>query len=187
MLVICSGNICRSPMAAVMLGDLLTQAGVSARVRSAGFLTEDRPASEHGVTLMRKRGLDLGEHRSQRLTAEHLDTADLVLCMERAHVREAAVLAPGAFARTFTLPELARTARAVGPRREDETVQQWIDRVGAGRRPADLVADRPDDEVADPYGGTKRQYRRTAEELDALLRTVVEHLYPSGYGAAAAN
>lgn len=170
-----------------MLGDLLAGAGASARVRSAGFLTEGRPASEHGVTLMRRRGLDLEEHRSQRLTAEHLETADLVLCMERAHVREVAVLDPGAFARTFTLPELAREARAVGPRREHETVGEWIGRVGAGRRPADLVADRPEDEVADPYGGTKRQYRRTAEELDALLRTVVEHLYPPGYGAAAAN
>lgn len=177
-LVVCSGNICRSPMAAGLLAELLDRTEVACTVGSAGFLTEDRPASDHGVALMQERGIDLAGHRSRRLTSELVADADLVLCMERAHVREVAVLHPDAFDRTFTLPELARRATEAGPRLPDETVGDWLRRVGRERRPGDLVAHVPEDEVPDPYGGPRREYRRTAEQIEALLRVVVEHLHP---------
>lgn len=181
--MICSGNICRSPIAAGMLRERLVRRGVPARVRSAGFLTEGRPASEHGISLMQARGIDLGEHRSRLLTADDLATADLVLCMERAHVREIAVLDHQAFRRTFTLPELARRAAATDPRRPDESIGAWLGRVAGARRPDELVADRPDDEVPDPYGGSRREYRRTADRIEGLLHTVVDRLFPAEHPA----
>ncbi len=146
---------------------------------SAGFVTQDRPASPPAVDVLAERGLDLASHRSRRLTADDLIAPDLILCMERQHVREVAVLDRAAFERAFTLPDLARRAEVHGPRRPDETVRAWLGRLGANRRPADVLGIDADDEVADPYGRPEAAYRRTAQILDELLDVVVAHLFPS--------
>ena len=177
-LVVCTGNICRSPMAEAMLRQRLDERDVPAEITSAGFVTEDRPASPPAVELLSGRGLDLRAHRSQRVTVGHLGDPDLILCMERMHVREVAVLDRDAFERTFTLPDLARRAEAHGPRRDGEGVRDWLRRIGAGRRPADVLGVAPEDEVPDPYGRPAAAYRRTAETLDELLDVVVSRLFP---------
>jgi protein-tyrosine phosphatase len=178
-LTVCTGNICRSPMAQVMLRSRLEAIGVDCDVTSAGFVTEDRPASPPAVDLLAGRGLDLRSHRSRRLTAELLGDRDLILCMERRHVREIAVLDRDAFERAFTFPELARRAEATGPRRPGEGVRDWLRRISSGRRPTDVLGVDPTDEVADPYGRNAAAYRRTAEHLDELLDVVVPHLFPA--------
>lgn len=165
-------------MAEAMLRQRLDERGVPAEISSAGFVTEDRPASPPAVELLAGRGLDLAAHRSQRVTVDHLDAPDLILCMERMHVREIAVLDRDAFARTFTLPELARRAQASGSRRPGEGVRDWLGRIGADRRPAQILGVGPEDEVPDPYGRPAAAYRRTAETLDELLDVVVTHLFP---------
>lgn len=165
-------------MALGLLQARLEARGVPATVRSAGLLTHGRPPSDHGVTAMRTRGIDIAGHRSQQLSPELLGGVDLVLGMERRHVREVAVLDARAFAKAFTLPELARRARTIGPRRPDEPVADWIARAGAGRRPTDLLASDPADEVADPIGRPLRDYERTARELEELVDVVVDHLHP---------
>lgn len=166
-------------MAEGLLRQRLLAAGVDATVASAGLVTEDRPASRHGIDAMSRRGIDIDPHRSRRLTASLVHPTDLVIGMERQHVREVAVLEMGAFQRTFTLPELVRLARAHGPRRADETVEAYLRRIGEGRRPADLLGERPDDEVADPIGRPARDYERTAVQLEELTGAVVDHLFPT--------
>lgn len=165
-------------MAEGLLRQRLGQAGVRARVRSAGLVTEDRPASDHGVDAMSRRGIDIAGHRSRRLVAELVEPADLVIGMELQHVREVAVLDMGAFGRAFTLPELARRVRAIGPRRDGEPVGSYLERAGADREPSDLLGHRPEDEVADPIGRSAREYERTAAQLEGLIATVVDHLFP---------
>ena len=165
-------------MAAGLLRRRLEDRGADAQVLSAGLLVEGRPASDHGVTAMRRRGIDIVDHRSQRVTRELVEQADLVIAMERRHVREVAVLQPDAFARTFTLPELARRAEVGGPRSSDESVQEWLEWIGAGRRPSDMLSESPDDEVADPIGRSAREYEKTAVELEHLVGVVVDHLIP---------
>ena len=161
-----------------MLRRRLDERRVPAEITSAGFVTEDRPASPPAVDLLAGRGMDLRAHRSQRVTADHLGAPDLILCMERMHVREIAVLDREAFERTFTLPDLARRVEAHGPRREGEGVRDWLRRIGAGRRPADVLGIAAEDEVPDPYGRPAAADRRTAETLDDLLDGVVSHLFP---------
>lgn len=165
-------------MAAVMLESRLQARGADVAITSAGFLTQDRPAPPEVLDVLGARDLDASAHRSRRLTAADLVAPDLVLCMERQHVREVAVLAPEAFARTFTVPELARRAQAHGPRRPEESVRDWLVRIGAGRRPSDLLGTDRADEVPDPYGRAPSAYRRTAEMLDDLLDVVASHLHP---------
>ena len=165
-------------MAEGLLRHRLAAAGVDARVHSAGLVTEDRPASEFGVDAMARRGIDIAGHRSRRLAAELVAGADLIVGMELQHVREVAVLDMAAFPRAFTLPELARRLRAVGPRPDGTPIADHLARAAAGRRPADLVGRRPEDEVADPIGRPARDYERTAAQLEELVDAVVDHLFP---------
>src|SRR5688500_1788742 len=57
-LVVCTGNTCRSPMAAALLSRRLDDAGVEAAVSSTGILFDGKPATDHGVAVMADRGVD---------------------------------------------------------------------------------------------------------------------------------
>ena len=177
--MLCTGNICRSPMAEVLLADALSRRRVAARVSSAGLLEDGRPASEHSVACMADRGLDLSGHASRAMTPELLGAADLLLGMERRHVREAAVMAPGSWPRAFTLRELARLAAEAGPRPDDVALGDWLTRLSDGRTPAAHLGASRDDDVADPIGRSVRTYRRCATDLEQLVGTVVDHLWPT--------
>lgn len=84
---VCTGNICRSPMAERLLAKALQDAGITnIKVISAGVGAYDgNPASSHGITVMDELGLDLRDHRSQLLTRELIDSASLILVMTQMH------------------------------------------------------------------------------------------------------
>ena len=167
--MLCTGNICRSPAAEALLRQRLRRGGVIARVQSAGLLNGGNPASEHSVDLLRERGLDLSTHRSQTLTPELLRGASLILGMAREHVREAVVMARDVFPRTFTLKELVRRAEDVGPRRSDESFEDWLRQVHGDRTPRDLMGASGADDVRDPIGQPRGAYVTMVSELDDLL------------------
>jgi protein-tyrosine phosphatase len=160
-------------MAEVLLRHRLDALGVDASVASAGRLQDGLPAAEHGVDVLRGRGLDMSTHRSRAATRQILTSADLILGMAREHVREAVVAEPAVWPRTFTLRELVRRGEAAGPRRAGESMQDWLARVGQGRRVADLAGSSPDDDIADPIGMPRPAYERLAVELDDLLDRLV--------------
>ena len=164
-------------MAETLLRHRLAGIGVDATVASAGLLRPDQPASAHGVDILRERGLDMTAHRSRAMTRELLRSCDLVLAMAREHVREAVVLDPGLWPRTFTLKELVRRGEAIGPRRPGEALGDWLARAGQGRRIAELTGSSPADDVADPYGGPRSAYERMAAELDDLLDRLVNLIF----------
>jgi protein-tyrosine phosphatase len=170
-----------------LLRHRLEETGLEADIGSAGVLEPGHPASPQAVATMAARGIDLRAHRTRRLSAEDVLAADLVLGMERRHVRAAAVLAPSALSRSFTLKELVRRALVVGQRRPDESVQAWLARVGEGRDTAALARDDDQDTVADPLGGDLADFEACAEELDLLLRGLRHLLWvggPLGAGGA---
>src|ERR1700749_1698014 len=123
-LVLCSANQCRSPMASALLTRWLPPplpAPVSAAVRSAGLFDEGRlqegePPPPEAVSALAGYGLDISGHRSHRVTAADLRRSDLVLGMSRAHVRHAVVMVPEVWSRAFTLKELLRRGVETGPR-----------------------------------------------------------------------
>lgn len=165
-------------MAQGMLRRRLDDLGVTAEVRSAGLYESGLPATDHSVTTMAGRGIDLATHRSRRLDAAILGEADLVLAMERRHVQEAVLLDPSARERAFTLADLARRAATGEPRRHGETLRAWAGRLAAGRTTAELLGV-GDDAVADPVGRSLGTYARTADEIDDLLGAIVAAAWPA--------
>lgn len=89
-LVICTGNTCRSPIAAACLAHELRSEGDRVQVESAGTGAEDGwPASPEMIALAAKEGIALARHRSRGLTRDRVRSADLILAMEEHHRREA--------------------------------------------------------------------------------------------------
>ena len=78
-LVVCIGNICRSPMAEILLQQAL---GDGIRVSSAGLgALVDNDADNHALALMAERQLDLSEHRARQINAQLINSHDLILVM----------------------------------------------------------------------------------------------------------
>src|SRR2546430_14946762 len=86
-LLVCTGNICRSPLGAALLQRALAGLGAEGiAVTSAGTGAWDgAPVSEGAYLVGLERGLDLSGHRAQLLTREMVDEADLILTMARHH------------------------------------------------------------------------------------------------------
>ncbi|HVF74407.1 MAG TPA: hypothetical protein VM938_05115 [Acidimicrobiales bacterium] len=176
----CTGNICRSPMAEALLRRRLLDVGELPRVSSAGLRGDGLAVASGTVAALRSRGLDVTAHRSRHLSAQVIDEADLVLGMAREHVREALVLQPSAWPRTFTLKELVRRGEQVGPRTPGQSFEEWLEKVHIGRNRVDLLGESPDDDVADPIGMNDSVFERTATEIAAL----VDRLVDVGWGNA---
>jgi len=182
LVAVCTANQCRSPMVEVLLRHALEARGVGAQVSSAGSLRGGVPASPGSVKAMARRGLDLDAHESHQLTAEDLASADLVVCMARRHAREAVVLHPPAWPRTFTLKELVRRGEAVGARGPGQSLEAWLTTLGVGRTRSGLLADDPVDDVADPIGGPDSAYEATAVLLEDLVGRAVDLAFPAAPG-----
>jgi protein-tyrosine-phosphatase len=106
-LLVCTGNICRSPLAEALLLRTLKERGIErVTVTSAGTGAWDgAPASEGAYLVGLERGLDLSGHRARLLTRELVDQADLILTMARHH--RARVDELGGEGRVFVLGEYA--------------------------------------------------------------------------------
>ncbi|WP_421118880.1 hypothetical protein ACE2AJ_16145 [Aquihabitans daechungensis] len=176
---ICTGNICRSPMAEVLLRARLAAVAPEVVVGSAGLLFDDRPAERNAVRAMAKRGLDLSDHRARTITLEMLRDASVIIGMERAHVREVGNLDLDLFSRSYTLPELVAAVDVMGPRPEGVDLRTWVETAGAARSPLDYAASEPMTEVADPMGGSARAFRACADIIDDLLETFVDLAWPT--------
>jgi protein-tyrosine phosphatase len=83
-LVVCHGNICRSPYAAALLGQELTRSAQGAiQVESAGFVGWGRPCPPIAVEVAAARGLDLSGHRSKVIAPLGVSAADLIVVMDK--------------------------------------------------------------------------------------------------------
>ena len=112
-LMVCTGNICRSPAAQLLLGSSLADAS-DITVASAGTMAlVGEPVSAPIGNLLLGRGVDPGAFRARLLTERHVRGASLVLGMTRAHRGQAVSLWPAAVRHSFTLKEFARLATQV--------------------------------------------------------------------------
>ena len=155
-------------MAEGLLRARVEAAGLDVHVSSAGILAGGAPATEHAVAVLADRGIDISRHVSRRFDRAMIEQADLILAMASEHLREAVVMSPPAFSRTFLLRELVARIEKDGRR----TVEQ----LHAGREIRDYIRGNPANDVADPIGQPHSRYEQTAQELDALMTTVAQWL-----------
>jgi len=95
-LVVCYGNICRSPMAEALLRRDLEEAGLGARfsVSSAGIVAvPGNPAAPGALQAAGARGLSVAAHRARRLTADMARQADVVIALDEVVEEEISILA----------------------------------------------------------------------------------------------
>jgi protein-tyrosine phosphatase len=178
-LVVCTANQCRSPLGEATVLARAAERALTVTASSAGIQAmPGLPATPPSVDAARRLGLDLSGHASRPLALDDVRAADLVLGLERRHVQEVVLLDPRAFAKAFTLKELARRGNEVGARAPDESVEDWLTRVHGDRRPSDLLGMSSDDDVTDPTGSHAVDHRTTAEEIDRLANDVLALLFP---------
>ena len=90
-LVVCTGNICRSPTGEGVLRHLVQERGLADRIRVASAGTHDyhvgEPPDPRTVKHASKRGYDLSAQRAAQVTKEDFDSFDYILAMDRGHLR----------------------------------------------------------------------------------------------------
>jgi glycine hydroxymethyltransferase len=183
-LFVCTGNICRSPMAQGYLDELLRErGGLEFQVESAGvFGWEDSPAANESVLALQEQGIDISSHVARRLNRPMVERADVVVAMAAEH-RDAVVrLSPASAARTFTLKELVYlldrlNGSAPPPGSPEERTRQAIAAAAALRDagPMDLF----DEDVGDPLGLGIEAFRATAWEIGGYVERLVDGLLGS--------
>lgn len=166
--MVCTANVCRSPMAAALLARNCDELGLDVFVASAGVQAHALPVDPDAVAAMTEYGLDISAHHPRQFDRDILGQSGLVITMTRDHLRTVATTVPGILRRSFTAKELARRLTTL------DTLD--LDALNAGRNARDLMGDDPTDDVADPYGQSLQLHRHCAAELDEAMRVVAQAL-----------
>jgi protein-tyrosine-phosphatase len=178
-LFVCTGNLCRSPMAAGLAQTALGQDSLVV-FRSAGFVKAGRPPTEEAIVVMAELGLDLRAHRSSLVKDVIGTNPDLIVCMTRQHLRSTVELEPSLLARTFTLAELADLCQRHGARDKDQPLAVYLDQLRGSRKIAELARSRGPGDIPDPIGKPLPEYRRCVSQLQKLTQSIVENVFRSG-------
>ncbi|HEX6562705.1 MAG TPA: serine hydroxymethyltransferase [Chthoniobacterales bacterium] len=104
-LFVCTGNVCRSPMAEGLFGRMIAERP-DLRVLSAGVSTyPGQPPSAHAVEVLAELGVDISQHRSRPLSEKVIDEADWIIAMTRSHLDSIIYLFPRAAEKVYLLRE----------------------------------------------------------------------------------
>jgi len=183
-LTVCSGNICRSPLAEQLLRTGLAP-WPEVQLASAGTIGLTGEAMPvQAADLSRHFGGDPSNHVAQLLTEEHLANADLVFAMSREHRRAIVELVPRAIRYTFTIREFARLVNDLTEDDLQDAAALPVDDVvgrfsslialAASQRGAVPPPASPeDDDVIDPYRRSDQVYVQSAQQLLPAVNAVI--------------
>jgi len=175
-LFVCTGNICRSPVAERLLRARVgpsipiwaTSAGVAAL---AGY-----PMDPPSATALRELGGDPDGHVGRRLTPGMVTDADLILTADSSHRSAVLQADPLAFRKVFTLREFARLSADLGPAGPAASAAKLRERVRevAAQRGQAASAEQDADDIADPFGAPLRVARASAMQVaEAVDQTIL--------------
>ena len=204
-LIVCTGNICRSPLGEQLLRENLRSAGIDAVVTSAGTHAMTGSAmTPEAAALSTQYGASNTQHVARQLTEKLIADADLVLTATRDHRRDVVTLLPKATRYTFTLNQFARLvapadadADTAHPLVEPAETAISVSKPASAARPlldfsafiASVASTRglhpsPNpptlDDVEDPYRQPAAVYDRAAAAINASVATITAALIAAG-------
>jgi RpiB/LacA/LacB family sugar-phosphate isomerase len=145
-LFVCTGNICRSPMAEGLFRHA-TKGHTQFRVLSAGVGAVDGlPPSEFAVRALKELGIDIAKQRSRMLTADLVNQADYIFGMTHSHVDAITLLYPHAAEKTFLLREF------------DETLESY------------------ENDISDPIGGSYEVYLNCRDQIEQGIASMLKFI-----------
>ncbi|MCY1364847.1 Low molecular weight protein-tyrosine-phosphatase Wzb [compost metagenome] len=118
-LIVCVGNICRSPSAEVLLREALGTCDIQVGSAGLGALV-DKPIEPTALAILQSHSHQPHEHRARQLTPGLLQEHDLVLVMEKRHQRDLLAMAPEARGKTFLLGKWQDDREIPDPYRQSE-------------------------------------------------------------------
>jgi protein-tyrosine phosphatase len=174
LVVVCTGNRARSPIAEAFLRRLL--ADLPVRVHSFGTLElTGAPALPEAVAAAAAVGIDISTHRARALGGEDLSQADLVLGFELSHLAAAVIDGGAPRERVFSLPELVELIESAGSAQETDPIARARQTIAAAH--AQRLAESPLAELADPLGQSPKFYRDTVEQVRDLSVRLASGLF----------
>ena len=183
-LVVCTGNVCRSPIAEGLLRDALVErfGEHAAHVTSAGTAGwEGDGAMKESVAAAAERGTDISAHVARKITGSMVEHAALVVTMAAEHRDTLSSFSPETAQKTFTLKELVRLLEHLKPLESPEvadpgSLRERVAAADAARREG-FSGNPHDEDVVDPLGMPMESYRAIAWELDEWVTRLVDGLY----------
>src|SRR5205809_3967353 len=156
-LFVCTGNVCRSPMAEGLFRNAAKGRG-DFRVLSAGVgAIEGQPPSAYAVQALRELGIDISQQRSRMLTADVVNEADYIFGMTHGHVDAVNLLYPHATEKTFLLREF------------DETLDVF------------------EKDISDPIGGSYEVYLDCRDQIEQGIASMLKFIDQTFGAAAGAT
>lgn len=185
-LTVCTGNVCRSPTAAILLTELLNPIAGTIVVRSAGTnALVGSPMEPNAIACLPCSASQLGKsHVAQQMDEEVVGISDLVLALDRSHRKKILALSPRVKKKTFTLREFAELTSATTEADVKEELTQLSTyslaevltaSVRAARLSRNLVQPfSPEDteDVPDPYGHGLQEFRDSFAEIETSARAI---------------
>ena len=171
---VCTGNICRSPMAEALLRHGLAERGCnSIEVSSVGtWAMGGNPAMPEAVETLRALGIDLSQHRSRDVDEAEMAAADVIVVMTSVHVRELKTAVPDATPKVLMLKELTEITPAPVP--DGAPARERLQALLTGTKPESRRSLDVDDPIGLPLGA----YERCAKEIQAGVDVLVATLCP---------
>lgn len=184
-LVVCTGNVCRSPYIERLLSHRLADLGTE--VSSAGTMAlAGEPMQDEVMALLTQQGIDDGGFEARQLLPELVEQADLVLTATREHRTQVVRAAPRGLRYTFALDDFSDlvadadlSERAHGETDDDSAVTTLVRRAVARR--ADIAPRHPEDSgIIDPYRQKSSVFDKMAHQVSLALPAIERALRQVG-------